>query len=191
MKNLLLTICILFTSAYSFSQDLLNKNIPEPEFVGQALIINSDDEMKVLESSRLQQDSDLKLLSIKTKYKTWLEISGCCSQTILNKSNTPIKFIIKAENNNTDPTTLYQFVKLEKEKTKRKLLTSTMSMKGVKSNQDGFITFYGKKYGSSSYLLSATIAEPGEYGLLIGSVMEASARSSMGLPSSLFTFTIQ
>lgn len=166
-------------------------NIPEPEFVGQAVVINIDNKSEVLESSRLQAGSDLKLLSMKTKYEFWLEIQGCCSQTILSKSNSPINFIIKAENNNQDPTALYQIVKLEKDKTKRKLLVSTMSMKGAKVNQDNFIVFFGKKYGNSSYLISASIPEPGEYGLLIGSIMEAEARSAMGSPSIVFTFSVQ
>jgi hypothetical protein len=166
-------------------------NIPEPEFVGQAVVINIDDKPEVLESSRLQVDSDLKLFSLKTKYKFWLEIQGCCSQTKLSKSNTPVKFIVKAENNNQDPTALYQIVKLEKDKTKRKLLVSTMSMKGAKANQESFITFFGKKYGNSSYLISASIPEPGEYGLLVGSIMEAQARSAMGSPSTVFTFSVQ
>ena len=181
----------MFVSLFSYSQELSIKSIPEPEFSGQALIINSEDKVEALESSRLQVDSDLKLFSVKTKYKFWLEISGCCSQTILNKSVSPIKFIVKADNNNADPTTVYQIVKLEKDKSKRKLLTSTMSMKGIKNNQDGFIPFYGKKYGTSSYLLSATIPEPGEYGLLIGSIAEAGTKSLMGSPSTVFTFTVR
>lgn len=139
----------------------------------------------------MQTESDLKLFSLKTKYKFWLELNGCCSKTILEKSNTPIKFVVKAESNNQDPTLLYQIVKLEKEKTKRKLLASTMSIRGVKNNQDNFISFYGKKYENSSYILSASIPEPGEYGLLIGSIAEAGARSMQGSPSTIFTFTIK
>jgi hypothetical protein len=189
MGNKFVMSLIFFVTA--LSMDAQNINITEPEFVGQAILINIDEKPEVLESSRLQVDSDLKLFSFKTNYKFWLEIQGCCSKTILNKSNTPIKFIVKAENNNQDPTALYQIVKLEKDKTKRKLLVSTMSLKGAKTNQESFINFYGKKFGSTSYLLSASIAEPGEYGLVLGSIMEAQARSQMGSPSTIFTFSVK
>ena len=184
MKKLYFILTLLSFNVLN-AQDI---KIQEPEFAGEAFLINIDGEPQKLENTKIKNKVEKEGGLLKPKIKQIIEIEGCCSQTIAELSKGPLKILIKDESNKNDPTTKYQIVKLKVNKSKRELEVSQMNLNmlsvnpfsgkdKIDDNKANLITFFGKKFGESSYLLSCTIAEPGEYALITGSLKEVQLNS--------------
>lgn len=79
------------------------------------------------------------------------------------------RIIVKADNNDTDPTDIFRIVRFEAKKKNRiiKWHEASSSVLGdAESDKSGFVYFSGKKYGNQSYLLTTERLAPGEYGIL-------------------------
>jgi hypothetical protein len=170
MKAIFSIISFLTISISAFSQEI---KIEEPEFVGQAVILKSDGSFEQLEKSPATASMKAKLSLANMMggagHKVLISLEGCCSLTKGELNNGILKLIIRAENNLNDPADLIQVIQFIKGKRDRSAEVLTVdALKGA--NIEGKIkraTFFGKKYGSSSYLLNISIPGPGEYGVFI------------------------
>ena len=163
MKKIITLITIVLISVNVYSQ---NKKVNEPEFAGAGFILYQDSTIEDLERGKITATVKTKGL-LNPLVSINLEANGCCSTTKIENTNTPIKLVIKATDNNSDPTNIYKILKFEKDKkgnriatiTQSNLLSSTLKAEQKLDEQ----LFSGKKFGNSSYILSLTIAKPGEY----------------------------
>ena len=94
------------------------------------------------------------------------------------KTKGDIKFLIKGENNDTDPMELYRIVRFVKNKKDRRIqwMQFDPSLIGSeKAQKAGYVAFEGHKYGEQSYLLTipASEAEKGEYGVFYMNIITA------------------
>ncbi|NBL63611.1 hypothetical protein GV828_00165 [Flavobacterium sp. NST-5] len=153
-----------------FTATCFAQSTEEPEFVGEAMLVNADQSHTLLEKqltqSRTAASTGLMLTGI-GKVRTQLQIDGCCSGIVLDK-NKEVKLIIRGVDNLTDPLSIVRIFKFEKRKKYRRAeLAAVNNFGGAKRNNLDYVSFTGKKYGTSSYLINIPTLESGEYGITI------------------------
>jgi hypothetical protein len=141
----------------------------EPDFVGEAALLNADSTTVLLEKSAVQlktaANAGMVLAGIGS-YKTKMALKGCCSGVRAKSGN--IQVIVRAVDNNTDPLSIIQVIKFDTSKKERKAELSSVNTFGtVSKNNMKMLTFTGKKFGTSSYLLTISDVPPGEYGIIV------------------------
>lgn len=166
MKKILLVLSL----CYGFSSTLIAQNIDEPEFVGETILVKQDNTTfpleKTLAQNRTVASTGLILSGI-GKVRSQIQIDGCCANLKVSKSEA-LKLIVRNVDNQTDPLAIIQIFKFEvKKKYRRAELASYSSLGSAKSNNLQYVSFTGKKYGTSSYILTLGSLEPGEYGITI------------------------
>lgn len=166
MKNLFSIFLLTILPFVSFAQN----NVQEPEFIGEAFILNNDNSVLELDKSTVQlktkANAGVYIVGI-GKIKTKMEVPGCCSGAKTSNSK-DLKVIVKAVNNKTDPLSIIHIFKFTKKKKKRLAeLSSSGTFSGNSKNNLDYIKFKGKKYGESSYLLKIASLEAGEYGIVV------------------------
>ncbi len=153
-----------------FSINMIAQEIQEPEFVGETILVRSDNTTTQLEKNLTQNRTVASTGLILTgigKVRTQIQIDGCCSSTLVNK-NSEVKLIVRNVDNQTDPLSIIKIFKFEqKKKYRRAELSSISSLGSSKSNNLDYIPFTGKKFATSSYVLKINNLEPGEYGITI------------------------
>lgn len=164
----LIVMIIVFFS--SLLVNLYAQDIPEPEFVGETILVKSDNTSipleKHLTQNRTVSSTGLILTGV-GKVRTQIQIEGCCSSTIVDQ-NSEFKLIVRNVDNNTDPLSIVKIFKFEKKsKYRRAEVAATSSLGSSKSNTLEYVPFTGKKYGTSSYVLKLNNLKPGEYGITI------------------------
>ncbi len=162
-------ILLLFTLAL-FTVNLSAQEFEEPEFIGECLLIKSDGTAvpleKQLSQSRTVASTGLIMTGI-GKVRNQIQIDGCCSSIKIHR-NDDIKIIIKNSDNLSDPLSIIKIFKFEKKKKFRRAEVAAVSSLGsAKRNNLDYVSFTGKKYGTSSYILTLGSLEPGEYGITI------------------------
>lgn len=163
----------IFTSLFVLSIFAFNVNaqdIAEPDFIGEVVLVKSDNSAipleKQLSTNRGVASTGLILTGI-GKVRSQLQIDGCCAK-IQVSSNEDLSFIIKGIDNKTDPMSIVKIFKFEeKKKYRRAEVASVSSFGSAKSNNLDYVSFTGKKYGESSYLLKVSALQPGQYGITI------------------------
>ncbi|WP_313387094.1 hypothetical protein [Chishuiella sp.] len=166
MNKILLSACLLVASFVNAQE------VSEPEFVGETILLKIDNTTTPLEKELTQNRTVAStglLLSGIGKVRSQVQIEGCCAEVKIGK-NDDVKFIIRAVDNNTDPLSIIKVFKFEqKKKYRRAEMSATSNFGSSKSNNLDYISFSGKKYGESSYLikLNSSELEPGEYGITI------------------------
>lgn len=166
MKKILFVLAI----CSGFSMNLYAQDISEPEFVGETLLVKQDNSSfpleKTLAQNRTVASTGLILSGI-GKVRSQIQIDGCCANLKIKKGE-PVKLIVRNVDNQTDPLAIIQIFKFEvKKKYRRAELASYSSLGSAKSNNLMYVSFTGKKYGTSSYILTLAALEPGEYGVTI------------------------
>lgn len=145
--------------------------IKEPEFAGEVYLVRGDNSHSILEKhltqSRQVASTGLILTGI-GKVREQVQIEGCCSNTKVKKTE-DFYFIIRNVDNNTDPMAIIKIFKFEpKKKYRRAELNSISSIGGAtKGNNLEYVSFSGKKYGESSYLVKVSGISTGEYGIVV------------------------
>lgn len=167
MKKVILTFGVAIMSIFSINA----QTIEEPEFVGEAILIRADETSTPLEKHLAQSRSVASTGLIITgigKSRTQIQIDGCCANVKI-KEGENVKFIIRSIDNLTDPMAIVQIFQLEpKKKYRRAEVGSVSSFGTVKKNNLQYVSFSGKKYGKSSYLITPTSPlKAGEYGITI------------------------
>jgi hypothetical protein len=151
------------------SANLSAQTVEEPEFVGEAVILNADSTITSLEKSpvqvRTQANAGVYIVGI-GKVRTRMTVAGCCSNVKVKGGE--LKLIVRAVDNITDPLSVVQVVKFDKKKKERSAeLSSETTFAGTAKGNMKMLSFTGKKFGESSYLLTIPKVEPGEYCVIV------------------------
>ena len=166
MKKLLFILLMCVMASLSIAQ------VSEPEYVGQVLLLTSD-------STTILLDKEAWTTKSKSSHYGMIPIPGSSlldktkMLTIIkgneSKVSVPagqVRFIIKASDNNLDPTSILGIYKFEAKKKTRERKTGEVSLlTGASLSVGGTdVQFKAVKYGKSSYLVEAVL-EPGEYAI--------------------------
>jgi hypothetical protein len=146
----------------------IKAQVSEPDFVGEAYSLKTD-------SSHVQLDKEIGDFTsgVSWSSNSWnalsLEVVGGKAQTRF-RSGEVLQLIVRAVDNNSDPMTIISIYKFKaKSKTRSVVLGEDNSGTLMKSrtNSKNMVRFSGKKYGTSSYLITLKGLEAGEYGIVV------------------------
>ena len=159
-KSLLLLATILGILSVSA------QGIPEPEFIGEVLIVDLDKGQYRLLPKERASKRNMRVFNTTT---TRLILSSKESDLKLGDNNN-YSVIIKAANNEHDPRSLFQVIKLGVNNSNERYVeigssSATTYVASSEANTQAFVSFSAKKYGESSYILTFPIT-PGEYGII-------------------------
>lgn len=143
----------------------------EPEWVGEvsALTIDNDTVAHPTEKCNVQIKTSASATKIilgvgNTNQK--ISIKGGRSTTQL-PAGKPVYLVVKCKDNDSDPQSFIQVMKLEEKKKDRKAELAKVNWIGnVSENNMSFVPFQAKRYGKSSYILKIEPQE-GEYGVRV------------------------
>jgi len=163
IDSLLLSLAaILFIFLPSMAQ------VTEPDFVGESFQLKSD-------GSFIQLDKEIGDFTsgVSWSSNSWnalsLEIAGGLAQTRFSSSE-PFQLVVRGVDNNSDPLTIISIYKF-KAKTKKRSVVLSEDNSGTlmksRTNSKNMIRFSGKKYGTSSYLITLKGLKVGEYGIIV------------------------
>lgn len=139
----------------------------EPDFIGEAYLLDK-------QGGYMQLDKETAAYAkgVSWKANSWsalsLEITGGKAQTRITQPT--VRLIIKAADNNSDPLSIITIYRLKAKKKKRTTVLSeenSGTLMKSRTHTKKQIPFSGKKFGSSSYLLTINNVEPGEYGIVV------------------------
>lgn len=165
MKKFLLGLLCL-TSISALSQE----KVQEPEFIGEAFIINSDNSVLPLDKQtiefRTSAGVDVGLISVaRTKKK--IQVEGCCSKAVHNPED-EIQIVLRAVDNETDPMSIVNIFKFKQKRKKRTAELASYGIWGNSTNNLERLEFEGSRYGEKSYLLTINDFErDSEYGIIV------------------------
>lgn len=160
--------CLLSISLLGWSVSA--QNIEEPEFIGESILVRGDNSTTPLEKDlsqgRTVASTGLLLTGI-GKVRHQIQVRGCCASVKFAKGD-DVRIIVRGKDNLSDPLSIIKIFRFEtKKKYRRAELSSLSSFGSTKDNNLDYVSFVGKKFGSSSYILKLSSIEPGEYGIII------------------------
>ena len=156
-------ICLLPILAICFH---LEAQVKEPDYVGEAYFLKDDNSVEKLEKNFADYKESI---SFKVNGKAAsIFVEGGTSKTKISSPN--IKLVVRAVDNNSDPLSIIRVFKFDAKKQKRTTILSvdrSDSMLASRTYSKNQIMFDGEKYGESSYLISLSDLEEGEYGIIV------------------------
>lgn len=178
MKRIISALLIL---SFAMSVNAQQITVEEPEFGEQTLFLKSDSEGVLLPREKAmiktRIGASLYLTGI-GKIKTRITLPEEDSSVLL-KQRSVYRFILKAEDNKTDPNSFITIFKFQVKGDKRQALIGEVeTFTGVSDNMLNNISYQAKRYGESSYLISIDNLKPGEYGILIGDPNNLTAKKA-------------
>lgn len=161
MKKIALMFATMLCAGVAYAQ-----NVPEPEFIGEVIIADMDKaQYRTLPKERASK-------------RTVNAFNSITTRLILNPVQSPLELsdrdnysiIIKAENNDYDPRSLFQVFKFALNMSNERYVELGSGIIGgyvsnTETNTKAYVPFTAKKYGESSYILTFPIT-PGEYGII-------------------------
>lgn len=170
----------MFCSLASFSQ-----NFPEPEFIGEALLIRGDSTTNQLEKTlatyTVKANATMYIFGMGT-VKARIEVPGAKSAVRTNSGD--ISLIVRANDNLSDPMSIISVFKYNIKKGKRRAeIASAGTFTGTASGNLNAVGFTSKKYGESSYMITIPALAEGEYGIIVSN---PNARDSKSVVVSSF-----
>ena len=149
LKTLLGAALLLLAGAAQ--AQTIPETTPEPEFIGEIVTVRPDGTVAKLEKQSVR---------MRTRANASAVIFGIVGQ--------PASFIVRAVDNATDPMSIINVFRFEAKKDKRMAeMASVSSFGSVKSNKLERLSFTGRKFGESSYLITLDETPAGEYGITI------------------------
>ena len=182
MKRLIvvaLMLCIFYSSKAQVT-------VPEPEFIGQVVVLTSDSTGVLLnkEKPSLKAKSNgvayipIPGASLLSKTKTSIVLNGTSSNTKV--ASDTVRFIIKLENREVDPTSTVHVMKFDvKKKTREAVVADFGLLNGFNYATEQSETYTVTKYGESSVLFTLNSVSEGEYGICNVPIISAIAFSEM------------
>lgn len=167
MKNqAAVSICLaaLFTAGIASLAGAQDLAIPEPEFVGNFVLV-TDDHGLALEKQRASTHARAGFFKAKGS-----NIVQGAQSTVRAPGGAGLRFIVRASSNDVDPAQLVNVFALTSDPKRdyRYIETSSQGMFTGDSMKIDFIGFSGKRYGDSSYLLTIDRPLPqGEYAMTL------------------------
>lgn len=166
MKKILLLFCLVAIGLTSYAQNEIT--VAEPDFTGECLlIVGGDGVLLDKEFCQVKTKANIGLAMVgysKAKSEIKVKTPAAQARTVAG----PIKLIVRATDNNSDPLAVVKLFKFKQGKKDRKSELSSYDMfGGLSENNQSYLKFSGKKYGESSYLISIPNIEAGEYGIIV------------------------
>lgn len=168
MKKL---FCICFCVLMSFNHAVAQTDPPEPDFIGEVLLVGSNGETQLLQKqvSKLQTRASASMYIIGLgEVKSKLVLDGVGSTSVID-INDDFSFIVRAVDNDSDPLSIikiFKFTPFSSSNTRKAEISSAGTFSGIESNND-YLPFTAKKYGEHSYLIKLTERKEGEYGITV------------------------
>jgi hypothetical protein len=168
MKKIIILSLLLLTSISIYAQ----KQVAEPDFIGESFLLNSDNSTINLEKETIQIKTKASILNymggigaLVGKTKSKINIQNCCSNS-RTKTKNNLAIVIKAVDNETDPLAIISIFKFEQKGESRKAeLASYSVVGGASENNLNYIKYTAKRYGKSSYIITISAIDAGEYGI--------------------------
>lgn len=161
-----ITLSILFFTSVWYG---CSAQLKEPEFVGEALLINRQDSLVPLDKEIGDFSS-----GVSWSANSWnalnLEVQRGKANLRIKPISNNIELIVKAVDNDTDPLSIIRIYKFKPKSKKRTVLISednSGTLMKSRTNSKSEVRFTGKKYGEKSYLLTLNNISPGEYGIVV------------------------
>ena len=162
LKTLLGAALLLLAGATQ--AQTIPETTPEPEFIGEIVTVAKLEKQSV--QMRTRANASAVIFGI-GKAKTKLIIEGPKAGVRLTAGQ-PASFIVRAVDNATDPMSIINVFRFEAKKDKRMAeMASVSSFGSVKSNKLERLSFTGRKFGESSYLITLDETPAGEYGITV------------------------
>ena len=177
MRKLFIILLTAMTVITANAQN--NVTVPEPEFIGQVVVLTSDSTGITLpkEKSAIKASGThwgmvpVPGLGLLDKAKTKLVLAG--RNAANNFKAGTIRFVIRVEKQEADPASYLRIVKFEvKKKTRESVISEFGLIQGMSADFSSSESFDVKKYGESSLLISLQV-EPGQYGVSMTSLFDA------------------
>lgn len=166
MRTLYTALFLVFLFVVGAGAQTANQN--EPEFIGEAQILKADGSFVLLDkeigyftSGISWSHNSFNALSLKVD-------GGSAKSRFTSKQS--LQLVVRAADNNSDPLTIISIYKLKANKKSRSVLLSkdnSGTLMKSKTNSKDLIRFSGKKYGTSSYLITLQDLAVGEYGIVV------------------------
>lgn len=175
MKKLILTLVMAMTLVPAMAQQRTQEQIDreaalEPEFNGQAAILNDDSTTTMLPDENAKTKGGTNALNYVplggffAKDKTYLTFEGTESKAWTKPGD--VRIILKAKDNDDDPKGIVGFETLEvKKKYRRCLWMSFNVIQGLSMDSKGSANYTVRKFGKSSYLITVKDLQPGQYAI--------------------------
>lgn len=159
MKAILL---ILMLGLAAWGQEM------EPEYIGEANVVRADGTFAPLDKEIGDFTSGWSWSANSAK-AFWVEVAGGKAKSRFKAGDT-LQLIVRAVDNNSDPLTIVSIYKFKANKKSRSVLigkdnSGTLMKSGTVSKN--LVRFSGKKYGTSSYLVTLEDLAAGEYGIVV------------------------
>ena len=164
LKTLLGAALLLLAGATQ--AQTIPETTPEPEFIGEIVTVRPDGTVAKLEKQSVQMRTRANASAVIFgigKAKTKLIIEGPKAGVRLTAGQ-PASFIVRAVDNATDPMSIINVFRFE---AKMAEMASVSSFGSVKSNKLERLSFTGRKFGESSYLITLDETPAGEYGITV------------------------
>lgn len=157
----------------SFALVLLSLNVlpiaaqvHEPEYIGESFLLMED-------SLTISFDKEIADFTSGVVWSSWnahsIEIRNSTAETRFS-SNEPLKIVVRAGDNNSDPLTIISIYKFKVKTNKRTVILSednSGTFKKSKTNSKDIVRFNGNKFGNSSYIIELKNLKAGEYGIIV------------------------
>lgn len=170
MKHLILTSALFLAATFGYAQ-----NISEPEYKGQVALVNADSTTTLLQKEvgeHKAKSSAFGMIpipgsSLLDKTKAYLSVKGNESPNKI--SSKKFSLIIRVKDNSEEPKNAFGIFKFETKKKERRYQMLSYGF-GSSSTNTNFTTvdYEVKKFGTSSYLVTLSNLETGEYGVVAG-----------------------
>ena len=163
LKTLLGAALLLLAGATQ--AQTIPETTPEPEFIGEIVTVRPDGTVAKLEKQSVQMRTRANASAV--IFGIGKAIEGPKAGVRLTAGQ-PASFIVRAVDNATDPMSIINVFRFEAKKDKRMAeMASVSSFGSVKSNKLERLSFTGRKFGESSYLITLDETPAGEYGITV------------------------
>lgn len=179
MKKLLMLAASILGAATIWAQTAA---FPEPDFIGEVVAVRPDGTTVKLEKETVQMrtraNASALIIGI-GKAKSKIVIESPAAAVRLNASE-PIRFIVKAVDNNSDPISIINIFRFDVTKKRRLAEVASASTFGsVKSNKLERLRFEAVKYGETSYLITLVDRPAGEFGITVSNPNHVDEKQSI------------
>ena len=170
MKHLILTTALFLVATFGYAQ-----NISEPEYKGQVAIVNTDSTTALLQKEvgeHKAKSSAFGMIpipgsSLLDKTKAYLSVKGTESPNKISAKK--FSLIIRVKDNSEEPKNAFGIFKFETKKKERRFQLLDFGFGKASANTNFTTVDYDvKKFGTSSYLVTLSNLEAGEYGVVAG-----------------------
>ena len=168
MKHLILTSVLFLVSTFGYAQ-----NISEPEYKGQVALVNADSTTTLLQKEVGEQKAKSSAFgmipipgsSLLDKTKAYLSVKGAESPNKITSKK--FSLIIRVKDNSEEPKNAFGIFKFETKKKERRFQMLNFGFGSASANTNFTTVDYDvKKFGTSSYLVTLSNLEAGEYGVV-------------------------